>query len=294
LHYVGSGATETVKQGFAKALRQLENDLNRLAPKYLHRKSTKSGIVLEAILEQCRQRAGNWVKEHDGMFISNAGRCLADWALEVLSADDFHLSLLCTLAELNYQKLVAHLQPGGKRGAPPLQESVSWQCCRQLKQVIAGEQSTASFACGGTITITTTPLGEDANEALVERTSAPVGIYWAVHNDSHARQVVLPLSGAGVSNEDVLQELVRDCAPATFGRGEQDVLDPAYRKAGKMDTEAFATTFDLAQFGILENVEQILLPSVGNDNESNLRLRKLSARLYNLNVCCYSRCSGSC
>jgi hypothetical protein len=111
---------------------------------------------------------------------------------------------------------------------------------------------------------------------------------------AHARQVVLPLSGIGASNGDVLQELIRDCVPATFGRGEQDVLGPAYRKARRMDTKAFATTFDLAQFSILENVEQILLPSVGNDNESKMQLRKLSARLCNLNVCCYSTCSRCC
>lgn len=220
------------------------------------------------------------------------GRCLANPAPEVSSADSFRLSLLHTLAELNYQKLVARIQPGEKHGAPPLQESAFWQSCRQLKQVIVSEQLTASFTCGGTITIAATSPGEDVDEALVGQTSAPIGIYWAIGNDSHARRVVLPLSGAGDSNEHVLQELVRACIPATFGKGEQDVLDLAYRNAGKMDTEAFATTFDPAQFGILENVEQILLPSIGNDGESKLQLRKLSAKLYKLNACCYPRCSG--
>jgi hypothetical protein len=92
------------------------------------------------------------------------------------------------------------------------------------------------------------------------------------------------MSGAGDSNGDVLQELIRDCSPATFDKGEQDVLDSTYRKAGKMDPESFATTFDPDHFGILENVEQILLPSVKNDEKSKPHLRKLSATLYKLNV----------
>jgi hypothetical protein len=210
---------------------------------------------------------------------------------EVPSTDSFRLSLLRTLAELNYQQLISCLQPGKKYGASPLQEIAFWQCCRQLKQAIVGKEATASFTCGGTITIATTPPGEDVVEGLVARASTPIRIYWTVKDDSHARTVVLPLSGARDSNERVLRELVRDCWPATFGRGEQDVLDLTYRKAGKMDAEAFATTFDPMHFGILANIEQILLPSVGDNGEAKFQLRKLSAKLYKLNVCGYARCS---
>lgn len=74
MHYIRPDATETVKQGFEEALRQLNKDLSRLAPKYLHRKSTDGGLALEAILPRCQQRAKNWAKEHDGRFISSIGK----------------------------------------------------------------------------------------------------------------------------------------------------------------------------------------------------------------------------
>jgi hypothetical protein len=108
--------------------------------------------------------------------------------------------------------------------------------------------------------------------------------------DSNARKLVLPLSNTDDSNPDVLQRLVGDCSLATFGRGKKDVLDPKYRKAGKMDVTQFATNFDLPKFGILENVEQILLPSIGADRESDFYFRKLRAELYKLNLrgCCVS------
>ena len=67
------------------------------------------------------------------------------------------------------------------------------------------------------------------------------------------------------------------------------MLNPVHRGAGTMNTEAFSTTFDPAHLGILDTVEQILLPSLGNSKDSNLQCRKLRAKLYTLNVCFYSR-----
>lgn len=101
-----------------------------------------------------------------------------------------------------------------------------------------------------------------------------------------ARRLVLPLSKASSDlGPDVLRQLVADCEPATFGRVEKDILDPEYRKAGKLDPSQFATSFHPADFGIIENVEQILLPSISTKTENRLQFRKLSAELYKLNVC---------
>jgi hypothetical protein len=85
---------------------------------------------------------------------------------------------LRTLAEVNYQQMVSHLRPREEHGTPPVQDSAFWQSCRQLKQIIAGEQSTASFTCGGTITISSKAPGGHLADGLSERTSDPVSIYW--------------------------------------------------------------------------------------------------------------------
>lgn len=63
---------------------------------------------------------------------------------------------------------------------------------------------------------------------------------------------MLPLTGTTVSSTDVLQQLVDTCFPATFGRGDQDVLDNSYRKAGKLDADKFLGSLHPADFSIPE------------------------------------------
>jgi hypothetical protein len=97
------------------------------------------------------------------------------------------------------------------------------------------------------------------------------------------RRLVLPLTHTSEdSSSDVLQQLVANCTPATFGQGDRDVLDTNYRKARKIDASNFVTSFHPADFGIIENIEQILLPIISSDNE--LHVRRLTAELYKLNV----------
>lgn len=163
------------------------------------------------------------------------------------------------------------------------------QACRQLSESIEGERSSASFACGGTI-----PITGDANSGgggsataasdSTRRTSPPVSIFWSTATDSNARKLVLPLSDTEESSPSVLRQLVTDCSPATFGKGNKDVLDPSYRMAGKLDPDRFSSSFHPANFGIVENIEQILLPSVSTDLENALQFRRLTADLYKLNV----------
>ncbi|KAL4739206.1 hypothetical protein BDV11DRAFT_170239 [Aspergillus similis] len=95
---------------------------------------------------------------------------------------------------------------------------------------------------------------------------------------------------ASFSCGDTLRRLVADCDPASFGRGEEDVIDPEYRRAGKINTGQFATSFHPADFGILENIAQVLLPSISNETDNQLGFRKITAELYKLNV--YSGPSG--
>jgi hypothetical protein len=58
-------------------------------------------------------------------------------------------------------------------------------------------------------------------------------------------------------------ELLQSCAPATFGCKGKDILDEAYRKAGKLDRSQFAVDFHPHDYGIVDVVAQTLLPSFG-------------------------------
>ncbi|KAL4909892.1 hypothetical protein BDW74DRAFT_45306 [Aspergillus multicolor] len=126
---------------------------------------------------------------------------------------------------------------------------------------------------------------ESGHNMAAKKASRPVTVYWRTDSVSKASWLTLP-----VESTSVLQQLVDDCQPATFGRGQEDVFDPKYRKAGKMDTNNFSTLFHPADYGIIENVENVLLPSVDTEEQSDQGFRKLHAELYKLNV--YSGPSG--
>ncbi|KAL2871859.1 uncharacterized protein BJX67DRAFT_376715 [Aspergillus lucknowensis] len=124
----------------------------------------------------------------------------------------------------------------------------------------------------------------------IRKGSLPVNVFWATAA-STARMLVLPLNNVSPeSSPTALQQHVSDCEPATFGRGQQDVFDVDYRRAGKMEPRTFATSFNLAGFGIVENIERILLPNVSTAMENSLGFRKLRVESYKLNV--YSGPSG--
>ncbi|RDW86095.1 2OG-Fe(II) oxygenase [Aspergillus mulundensis] len=162
------------------------------------------------------------------------------------------------------------------------------ESCRQLQSIIEGEHATASFSCGGSIPIV---LGDLQAPEVTRPASSPVSIFWSKGDDATARKLVLPLDeSVPHTHPDTLRRLVVDCDPASFGRGEQDVIDPEYRRAGKINADQFATSFHPADFGILENLSQVLLPSISSETDNQLGFRKITAELYKLNV--YSGPSG--
>lgn len=150
-----------------------------------------------------------------------------------------------------------------------------------LEESIANEKAAASFVCGGTIPVKETDIGP-----AISHSTSPVHIFWAAKDDIEARKLILPLESSPISDSSAarLNQLVADCEPASFGRGKKDVIDPSYRKAGKLDPHRFASSFHPADFGIIEQIEQILLPAVGG-NGGVLASRELHAELYKLNLC---------
>ncbi|OKO99838.1 hypothetical protein PENSUB_8055 [Penicillium subrubescens] len=161
--------------------------------------------------------------------------------------------------------------------------------CRQLEEFIRSEKTSASFACGGTIPVKKT-VG-DAEDAGTVKSSGPINVFWKLK--SEAQKLTLPL-GSSVDAEDGsdtrLRQLVADCEPAGFGRGQETVMDSKYRKARKLETSRFATSFHPADFGIIERVEQVLLPTLDKLDEGILQIRRMHIELYKLNV--YSGPSG--
>ncbi|XP_055334161.1 uncharacterized protein LOC129585485 [Paramacrobiotus metropolitanus] len=74
-----------------------------------------------------------------------------------------------------------------------------------------------------------------------------------------------------------LELLARACVAATFGINQQDVFDETYRKAGKMDVDAFASKFNLERSGILTCIKDDLLDRTNYG-------RPIQCELYKLNV----------
>ncbi|KAI9069833.1 hypothetical protein FKP32DRAFT_1671047 [Trametes sanguinea] len=74
-----------------------------------------------------------------------------------------------------------------------------------------------------------------------------------------------------------LRDLEKYCDPATFGVSQKDVLDLAYRKAGKLDRDHFAFNFDLERSGLLDIVRMGLF--TGKSQRQPIR-----GELYKLNI----------
>lgn len=81
--------------------------------------------------------------------------------------------------------------------------------------------------------------------------------------------------GAGGNAESSsLAALAAACEPAPFGRGQENVLDPSFRRAVKLEPGRFATTFDVAATGILFDIQRLLVPAAA----------ELRAELYKMHV----------
>ena len=79
----------------------------------------------------------------------------------------------------------------------------------------------------------------------------------------------------------MFKQLLKDCQPASFGRGGEDVMDETYRKARKLDEAAFCTNFDPYALGIVETAAQAL---VLNNRMQKNETHGIQAEFYKLNV----------
>ncbi|KAF4954426.1 hypothetical protein FGADI_5292 [Fusarium gaditjirri] len=104
------------------------------------------------------------------------------------------------------------------------------------------------FAIGGSV-------GDNSDSSGATNNS--ITIRWDNKEQLHCRNLKLPLSDDPVA-QGAFNTLLADCQPATFGVGSQEVLDEEYRKAGKINTEDFCTSFNPYEHGIVDTVNQVL------------------------------------
>lgn len=159
----------------------------------------------------------------------------------------------------------------------------------QMKEAVNGYVS--NYCCGGNIPITTDKIIRSATSAYQPIRAPPVSLRWDLSKEAgQARYIHFPLDahveGHHTDNQDYMfQELLEACDPATFGLGGRDVLDEQYRKAGKLDTNRFTTSFHPHDYGIVDTISQTLLPNALSQIMKNrVEHRGVLAELYKLNV----------
>jgi hypothetical protein len=202
-----------------------------------------------------------------------------------------------------------------------LQAMAEEKLLNQLSEAVEGYEATANFSCGGSVPVdvrSTTRYGDFTSRKTpvwpsqaapicltsrlaiisLKQTSrvnvecrshlhlTPVIVRWDSLNGDVSGKISFPVA---TGKEASLQQLVKDCQPATFGFGGENVLDEEIRKAGKLEATEFSTSFSPYDYGIVDAVAQALLPGIARpevltgENTSEEHWGVV-AELYKLNV----------
>ncbi|KAK4891025.1 hypothetical protein LTR27_010356 [Elasticomyces elasticus] len=127
----------------------------------------------------------------------------------------------------------------------------------KLTSALDHEKSKATFAC----------VAVSSPSPMIQALTIRFG------PEGSGSTVTLPTSGESTA----FGKLLGVCTPASFGKGREAVHDESYRKAAKLDTDAFCSDFCPYTTGIVNIINQLLVPSVD-------RHRSVKAELYKLNV----------
>ncbi|SMQ55830.1 unnamed protein product [Zymoseptoria tritici ST99CH_3D7] len=174
------------------------------------------------------------------------------------------------------------------KGAQSAQNAILDELRKSLKQ----QARTATFALGGSVPISTSE--ESTTKPALNSIERPSHISHPIRPSTStlrpSKPVHIRFGQPGTGNNLILptaptsptlQHLIQACTPASFGLNGRDIHDANYRKAGKLDTTDFATSFCPYETGIVDVINQVLVtdPCLGT-----------RAELYKLNV--YSAPSG--
>ena len=153
-----------------------------------------------------------------------------------------------------------------------------------LRDAISKKPIEHAFTCGGKLVHVSEDAGDTAGlQKRLDETSDSIFTGHVVirHGvDGAGNRLELPTSSA---QDPQLQKLISACDAAPFGVAGKEVLNENYRKAIKMNTEDFCTDFCPFNIGIIDIINQLLVPSVKTQ-------RSVTAELYKLNI--YSGPSG--
>ncbi|KAL5366645.1 hypothetical protein BJX96DRAFT_161263 [Aspergillus floccosus] len=262
---------------------ELEGNINRLLPGYLD--GSTELLINEGLIEVLKTRWQTLYKK--GVFdqgrsfyqIHGGGQSDSEQEETDDQSEDSFLQRMKQMAiKLQSLRLSKPIEAAPTGSTPSLKETARKEFYRQFREAIKDHESSSSFVCGGSIPMEKIALSN-------------VRIRWSTSHDSMDRKLVLPLSeNTADSSGETLEQLVKDCTPASFGKGQEDIVDPEYRKAGKLDPSQFDTSFHPADYRIIRNIERILLPSIKSQKKSTLDFREIRAELYKLNI--YSGPSG--
>lgn len=108
------------------------------------------------------------------------------------------------------------------------------------------------------------------------------------NSDKTTRKLTLPPILSSADGTTAIEGLLEACVPATFGKKGDEVLDELYRKAVKLDSNQFSTSFNPYEVGIIDTIAQSLLPGIAkpfSDGKSKYEENLGAiAELYKLNV----------
>ena len=159
---------------------------------------------------------------------------------------------------------------------------------QKLASAVDGHAATATFACGGSVPILDLSTGKFGPDA--QKLAPSIIIRWDPSNTYTTQsKIAFPFSEHDQVSRKMFHNLLHHCDPATFGVGGRDILDEAYRKAAKLDASDFSTNFHPHDCGILNSIQQILLPSTIRGGQGiGIGPQGVRAELYKLNLCASS------
>ncbi|KAJ5593578.1 hypothetical protein N7537_010482 [Penicillium hordei] len=151
---------------------------------------------------------------------------------------------------------------------------------RSIKDMLTHDSSEVLFSVGGKINLTSDPdtTHEKRDPVTFRWDSGPHG--------SHVKKISFPVVETQVAVTDSLAHLLKDCEPASFGRGNQELIDEGYRQASTLDIQKFSSDYSPYDNRVMEKVSQALAFRGVADNSH----RGLRAELYKMNI--YSAPSG--
>jgi len=188
----------------------------------------------------------------------------------------------------SWERLAAIEQWGRGGSTSSLQAQDEGVVLENLRLSVTGAKADASFCCGGSVAIK--PFAANTVTVDSKAVSPPVILHWDQPDGRPGRMVFGDEKTSSAEFQAHIRNMCSSCQAASFGRQGQDVYDATYREALKLEPSQFTTNFHPHDYGILDDLAQILLPSYLGGDRKDEDLLGVHAELYKLNV--YSAPSG--